>query len=132
VALDTSGNSFATWIGAGAIASVLGLVIAEFIALTRLLHAMSGVSVRRAGIVVGAITIVADIISLVDPETIYDRMITPSLVALYLSQLVVFAGYGVYARRRGGLTALDAAAVLISCGLMLFGLEVVISQQSLV
>jgi hypothetical protein len=35
-------------------------------------------------------------------------------------------------RRRGGLTALDAAAVLISCGLMLFGLEVVISQQSLV
>jgi hypothetical protein len=93
---------------------------------------MSGISVRRAGIAVGAVTIVADIISLVDPETIYDRMITPSLVALYLSQLVVFAGYGIYVRRRGGLTALDAAAVLISCGLMLFGLEVVISQQSLV
>jgi amino acid transporter len=132
VAQDTSGDSFATWISAGAIASVLGLVIAEFIALTRLLHAMSGQSVRRAGIAVGTITIAADVLSLIDPETIYDRMITPSLVALYLSQLVVFAGYGVYARRRRGLTALDAAAVLISCGLMLFGLEVVISQQSLV
>jgi hypothetical protein len=50
-------------------------------------------------------------------------MITPSLAALYLSQLIVFVCYRVYARRRGRLTATDIAAVTISCGLMLFGLD---------
>jgi amino acid transporter len=132
VALETRGDPFATWIGVGAIVSVLGLVVAEFVALTRILHAMTGAPVRRVGVVVGAVTVAADIASLIDPQRIYHRMITPSLVALYLSQLVVFAAYGVYARRRRRLTAVDVAAVVISCGLMLFGLEVVISQQTLV
>jgi hypothetical protein len=44
----------------------------------------------------------------------------------------VFAGYGRYVHRRGRLGPLDLTVVLISCGLMLFGLEVVISQQTLI
>jgi hypothetical protein len=67
-----------------------------------------------------------------DPDGVYKRMITPSLVALYLSQLIVFAGYGRYVHRRGRLGALDLTVVLISCALMVFGLEVVISQQTLI
>jgi hypothetical protein len=127
-----SGDALATWISAFAIASVLGLVIAEFVALTRLLHAMTGVTRRRAALAVGALSVAADAASLADPDRIYDKMITPSLVALYLSQLIVFAGYAVYARRRGRLRALDAVAVAVSCGLMVFALEVVISQQTLI
>jgi hypothetical protein len=88
-------------------------------------------------VIVGAVAILADIASVPDPDVpdpdaVYDRMITPSLVALYLSQLIVFAGYGRYVHRRGRLRPLDLTVVLISCALMLFGLEVVISQQTLI
>jgi hypothetical protein len=38
---------------------------------------------------------------LIDPDDIYDALITPSLVALWLSQLVVFAVYPRYAVGRG-------------------------------
>ena len=126
------GTTFARWISAVAIASVLGLVIAEFVALTRLLHAMIGVTPRRAALAVGAVSVAADAASLANPDEIYGKMITPSLIALYLSQLIVFAGYAVFARRRGRLGALDGVAVVISCCLMVFALEVVISQQTLV
>ena len=126
------GTTFAKWISAVAIASVLGLVIAEFVALTRLLHAMTGVTTRGAALAVGAVSVAADALSLANPDEIYGKMITPSLVALYLSQLIVFAGYAVFARRRGRLGWLDGAAVVTSCCLMIFALEVVISQQTLV
>ena len=132
VALETAGNGFADVISAGAVASVLGLVMAEFVAITRLLHAMAGVSVRRAAAAVGVVTVVADALSLIDPQTIYDKMITPSLIALYVSQLFVFVGYGFYVHRRGRLSVTDVVAVVVSCSLMLFGLEVVTSQQTLI
>jgi hypothetical protein len=132
IALITSGHTLAVWVGAGAVASVLGLVVAEFLALTRLLRAATGATIRRIGLIVGAVAILADIASVPDPDGVYDRMITPSLVALYLSQLIVFAGYGRYVHRRGRLGPLDLTVVLISCALMVFGLEVVISQQTLI
>jgi hypothetical protein len=107
-------------------------VVAEFLALTRLLHVVTGATIRRIGLIVGAVAILADMASVFDPDAVYDRMITPSLVALYLSQLIVFAGYGLYVHRRGRLGPLDLTVVVISCALMLFGLEVVISQQTLI
>jgi hypothetical protein len=56
-------------------------------------------------------------------------MITPSLVALYVSQVIVFGSYGVMALRERAPRPSDLLAAAVSCGLMLFGLEVVISQQ---
>jgi hypothetical protein len=132
IALITSGHTLAVWVGAGAVASVLGLVVAEFLALTRLLHTVTGATIRRIGVIVGAVAILADVASVPDPDGVYDRMITPSLVALYLSQLIVFAGYGRYVHRRGRLRPLDLTVVLVSCALMVFGLEVAISQQTLI
>jgi hypothetical protein len=35
-------------------------------------------------------------VQLIDPDTVYDDLITPSLFALWLSQLVTFAVYGLY------------------------------------
>jgi hypothetical protein len=35
-------------------------------------------------------------VQLVDPDTVYDDLITPSLLALWLSQLVTLAVYGLY------------------------------------
>jgi hypothetical protein len=50
----------------------------------------------------------ADAISLIDPDRFYDDLIKPSLGALFVSQLVVFA---LFPRFRRGPLALGAAGV---------------------
>ncbi|MDX6519399.1 MAG: hypothetical protein QOF08_4 [Gaiellales bacterium] len=129
VALVESGATLARWVAVVAIASVLGLMAAEFIALTRLLHAMTGAGVQRSARLVAAGFVALALISLIDPERLYSYMITPSLVALYVSQVIVFGSYGVMKLRERVLRPSDLLVTAVSCGLMLFGLEVVISQQ---
>jgi hypothetical protein len=113
-------------IALGAAASVVAVIVAEFVALTRLMRAMLGVSIERAGRVIAALFVAGDAISLIDPERFYSYALTPSLVALYVSQAIVFL---VYPRFRGRPTRLEWLAVAAATGLAAFGLEVVISQQ---
>ncbi len=129
VALVESGGTLARWLAVVAITSVMGLMAAEFIALTRLLHALTGAGVPRTRQLVAGGFVALAAISLIDPERIYSKMITPSLVALYISQVIVFAAYGVMAARRRSPRPSDLLAAAVAGGLMLFGLEVVISQQ---
>jgi amino acid transporter len=120
------GNGVATAIALGAAASVVAVIIAEFIALTRLMRAMLGVPVRLAGRAIAVLFVAADVVSLVDPEKAYSYALTPSLVALYVSQAIVFLVYPMF---RGRPTKLEWIAVAAATGLAVFGLEVVISQQ---
>jgi hypothetical protein len=129
VAVAESGSMLARWVAVVAIASVVGLMAAEFIALTRLLHALTGAGVRTAGRAVAAGFVALAVISLIDPDKIYGYMITPSLTALYVSQTIVFASYGVLVLRERTARPSDLIAAALACGLVLFGLEVVISQQ---
>jgi hypothetical protein len=129
VAVAESGATLARWVAVVAIASVVGLMAAEFIALTRLLHALTGTGVRTAGRAVAAGFVALALVSLIDPDKIYDYMITPSLTALYISQAIVFASYGVLVLRERTARPSDLIAAALACGLVLFGLEVVISQQ---
>jgi hypothetical protein len=105
---------------------VVAVIIAEFIALTRLMRAMLGVPVRLAGRAIAVMFVAADVVSLVDPEKAYSYALTPSLVALYVSQAIVFLVYPMF---RGRPTKLEWIAVAAATGLAVFGLEVVISQQ---
>jgi hypothetical protein len=50
-----------------------------------------GVAVSVAGVM---------LVDLINPERIYDDLLTPSLVALWLSQLIVFAVYPRFAARQ--------------------------------
>jgi len=120
------GDGVATAIALGAAASVVAVIVAEFIALTRLMRAMLGVPVRLAGRVIAVLFVAADVVSLVDPEKAYSYALTPSLVALYVSQAIVFLVYPMF---RGRPTKLEWVAVAAATGLAVFGLEVVISQQ---
>ncbi len=120
------GDGLATVIAYGAAASVVAVIVAEFVALTRLMHVMLGVSIARAGRVIAVLFVAVDAISLIDPERFYSYALTPSLVALYLSQAIVFL---VYPRFRGKPSKLEWIAVAAATGLAGFGLEVVISQQ---
>ncbi|HTT88248.1 MAG TPA: hypothetical protein VMF65_01755 [Acidimicrobiales bacterium] len=76
----------------------MSVVLLEFVALTRLLPAMGVGQPRQAELGVGAAFVVSAALSLLGPDAAYERLLTPSVVALYLSQVVVFV---VYPRFRG-------------------------------
>ena len=120
------GSGLANVIAVGAAASVTAVIVAEFIALTRLMRAMIGVSVPQAARVIAVLFVAGDAISLINPERFYADLLTPSLVALYVSQAIVFLAY-LRLRRRPSLV--DWVAVAAATGLVVFGLEVVIAQQ---
>jgi amino acid transporter len=115
-------HPFAIVVGVGVAASIVGVIIAEYFALIRLLHAMSGRPVRQMSVVVGAAFLAASGLSLVNPDASYSELVKPSLVALWVSQLLVFLVYPRFAalQRRLGPAALGLAAG--ASALMAYGL----------
>ena len=94
-------------------ASGPGLIVAEYLALSRLLLAVHAVPVRELLLWIGVPFVAFDALSLIDPEKFDKNVLRPSLIALFLSQLIVFGVFPVYRARRGGLTAVD---VLLAVG----------------
>jgi TRAP-type uncharacterized transport system fused permease subunit len=66
--------------------------------------------------------VVLDVVSLLDPERFDEDVLRPSLVALYLAQLVVFAVYPLYRHRRGRLSPLDVVVAAVAFAVMGYGL----------
>ncbi len=112
----------ATAVGVGVAASVAGVVTAELLALSRLLHAVTRVSVARTIRVLAAVLVVGSTVSLLNPQRVYNDLLKPSLVALWLAQLLVFAVYPRFAAKRRGRRLADLALAGGGCALMLFGL----------
>lgn len=117
VAQAYGGRGLAVAVGLLTAGSTLALVVAEYLALGRLLHWLHGVPVRTVLAAVAVPFVAADAVSLVDPERFYTELLKPSLAALFVSQLVVFV---VFPRFRRGALALGAAAV--ASALAAFGL----------
>ena len=117
IAQAYGGRGLAIAVGLGTAAGTLALVVAEYLSLGRLLHWLHGPPVRSvvAGIAVPFVAL--DAISLVAPERFYGDLLKPSLAALFISQLVVFAAFP---RFRRGLLPLGAA--LVASGLAVWGL----------
>jgi hypothetical protein len=122
IALEYSGRPLAVAVGLGAALSVCGVIAAEYLALSRLLHWTLGIPVRRALVAIGVPFVVLDAVSLTDPEDFDNRLLRPSLVALFVAQLIVFAVFPLYRRRRGRLGALDVAIAGVAFALMAWGL----------
>jgi hypothetical protein len=117
IAQAYSGRTLAVAVGLGTAASTVALIVAEYLALGRLLHWLHGFALRSVMAWIAVPFVVADAISLIDPDRFYDDLLKPSLFALFLSQLIVF---GVFPRFRRGALALAAAAV--ASGLAVWGL----------
>jgi hypothetical protein len=117
IAQAYSGRGLAVVVGLLTAGSALALIVAEYLALGRLLHWLHGPPVRTA-IAWAAVPFVAlDAISLIDPDRFYDDLIKPSLGALFVAQLIVFL---CFPRFRRGLVGLAAAAV--ASGVAVWGL----------
>jgi amino acid transporter len=117
IASAYSGRTLAIGVGVGAAASVAGLIVAEYLALSRLLFAFTGVPVQRVVRMIAVPFVALDALSLIDPEWFDENLLRPSLVALYLSQLIVFAVYPLYRRR-----PLAVALAAIAFAVMAWGL----------
>jgi hypothetical protein len=117
------GRGLAVAIGLGTAASVCALIVLEFLALGRLLHWLFAIPVRVGLAAIAVPFVVADAISLVNPERFYSELLRPSLIALWVSQLIVFAVFPLYRlRSRTRLVPAAVALAAVACGLAGYGL----------
>jgi amino acid transporter len=114
-----SGHMLGLTIGIGVAVSIAGVMLVEYFALTRLLHVLTRRSIRQVTAVLAVVLVVSAPFTLIDPEDFYDTLLKPSLVALWLSQLIVFVVYPRFAARTGRLRVSD---VVVAAGGTLFAL----------
>jgi hypothetical protein len=117
-----SGRTLAIAIGVGGAVSVTGLIVAEYLALSRLLFAVTRIPVRKLILWIGVPFVAFDALSLIDPEEFDENVLRPSLIALFLSQLIVFGVFPIYRARRGKLTPVDVLIAAGAFALMTWGL----------
>jgi hypothetical protein len=131
VAERFAGHGFAVAIGIGVMVSVAGVILVEYLALSRLASAVTRWPVRRILAGIGVVMVAAGPVLLINPDRIYDALLTPSLFALWLSQLVTFAVYPRFVARRGGrvLPALVLAAA--ASALAIYGLWTTIQTSAI-
>jgi amino acid transporter len=117
-----SGRALAVAVGLVGALSVVGLIVVEYLALSRLAFAVARVPVRRALAWIAVPFVAIDVASLAAPEEIYERLLKPSLVALFTSQVIVVLAYPRFRARLGGLGALDVVAAAGATAVFAWGL----------
>ena len=125
-----SGRPFAVAVGLASAASVVALIVLEFLALGRLIHWLAGIRVQTALAAIGIPFVIADALSLIDPESFYVELLRPSLIALWISQLIVFAVFPLFRlRTRPRLVPLGLALSALACSLAGYGLYTAITSS---
>jgi amino acid transporter len=120
-----SGRSLEVAVALGIAVGTLALIVAEYLALGRLLHWLHGPPLRRVLLWIAVPFIAADVISLINPEQFYDKLLKPSLGALFISQLIVFLVFPLFQR---GLRWLPLVA--IASGLAAWGFYILVSGST--
>ncbi len=121
-------NLFASILGIFAVLSIIGLIIAEFIGLSRLMSAMFKLSMPKILIYISAAFIFMDILSLANPDSFYNYLILPSLFALYASQLMVFLVYPMFISKFRRLSMLDIGITIVASLLFIFAIYAAITN----
>jgi hypothetical protein len=128
VAQEFSGQSLAEAIGIGVAVSTAGLILLEYLALTRLLNAVGAWPIRNVAVGLAAVMVVAAPFTLIDPGGFYSALLKPSLVALWISQLIVFAVYPSFVARRRERVLPAWGLSLAASGLAVYGLVTALQQ----
>lgn len=122
VAQVFSGRPLAVAVGIGVAASAAGVMLVEYLALSRVLHAITARPVRHFVVALAVVLVASAPLTLADPERIYQDLLKPSLALLWLSQLIVFAVYPRFAARSGRLRPTDVGLTVGACAFALYGL----------
>ena len=120
-----SGRSLEVAVALGIAVGTLALIVAEYLALGRLLNWLHGPPLRRVLLWIAVPFVAADVISLVNPQEFYDKLLKPSLGALFISQLIVFVVFPLF---KPGLRWLPLVA--ISSGLAGWGFYVLVAGSA--
>jgi hypothetical protein len=120
-----SGRTLEVAVALGIAVGTLALIVAEYLALGRLIHWLHGPPLRRVLVWIAVPFIAADVLSLIDPQAFYDKLLKPSLGALFISQLLVFLVFPLFQR---GLRWLPVVAV--ASGLAGWGFYMVVAGSS--
>jgi amino acid transporter len=130
VAARFAGHGFAVAVGAGVAVSVAGVMLVEYLALSRLVSAVASWPLRRVIIAIGVAVVAAAPFTLINPQRIYNDLLTPSLVALWLSQLIVFAVYPRFAARQHNRPLPAWALTAASTAFAIYGLWATIQHST--
>ena len=125
-----AGVGLARAIGIGVAVSTAGVILCEYLAVTRLVHAVTRWRIRPITAVIGAGIVLAAPFTLIDPDGFYDTLVKPSLVALWLSQLIVFAVYPLFAIKRRQRAWPAWTLSLIASAFAVYGLVTTLQQAS--
>lgn len=117
-----SGRWLALLVGVGVAVSVAGLIIVEFLALSRLLAALLTRPRLQMVRVLCGLFFAGSLVSLLNPAAAYNILLKPSLIALWIAQLMVVALYPWLKRRQRQLGAADVGLAAAASAVMLFGL----------
>ncbi|HEY0869378.1 MAG TPA: hypothetical protein VGD55_03185, partial [Acidothermaceae bacterium] len=90
------GHAAGVAVGIGVAASIVGVMLVEYLALTRLLHAVRGTSIKTASRLVAIPLVIGGPLSLINPDRFYSDLLKPSLIALWLSQIIVVAVFPLF------------------------------------
>jgi hypothetical protein len=124
-------HGFAVTVGIGIAASTAVVILVEYLALSRLTVAVTAWPLRRVLIGIGVIMVAVGPVLLINPDKIYDDLITPSLFALWLSQLITFAVYPRFVARKGGRVGPAVVLATGASALAIYGLWTTIQTTSL-
>lgn len=125
IARAYSGRELEVVVGILTAAGTVALIVAEYVALARLLHWLHGIPIRASYAWIAVPFLALAAIGLADPNRFYNDALKPSLGALFVSQLVVFT---VFPRFRRSLPAV--AAALVASALAGWGLYTLIAGSS--
>ncbi len=123
------GHGAGVAVGIGVAASVVGVMLVEYLALTRLMHAVRGVGIATASRLIAIPLVIGGPLSLIDPDRFYDDLLKPSLIALWLSQIIVVAVFPLFLRARNALRPPGIVLAIGATALMVFGLYSTIRNQ---
>jgi amino acid transporter len=125
-----AGTPAARILGIGVVVSICGVMLVEYLALTRLVPVVTPLRRRTVTITIGVIIVAAAPISLINPDVFYDSLLKVSLVALWLSQFIVFAVYPFFIRKFGRHVWLAWILAVVSCALTVYGVWASLHQAS--
>ncbi len=89
---------------------------------SRLVHSISPWGMRVAAVAIGGAIVLAAPLTLIDPLDFHDTLAKPSLVAPWLSRLIVFAEYPRFAINHGQRALPEWVLGLAASALALYGL----------
>lgn len=125
-----AGPALGRAIGLGVAVSIAGVIVCEYVALTRLLHAIGRWPMRPIALGIGAVMVVAAPFSLIDPQGFYSALVKPSLATLWISQLIVFLAYPRFAAKHGGRAVPAWMFSAAASGLAAYGLWTALQQAA--